>query len=438
MGLSTIKEYNVMGAAKAVADDRSSDRKVFIAVLTIAFMAAVMLLSYFLEPMGLVEHDSLVLTGISIAAAITIVIAIAVAAPLALREMNQRREAALTALRAQRQVELLFRMTDMLQSALGYPDANAVLRSTAANLLPDFGGALYVFNNSGDRLELSTVWAWPDDAAPADPISPSQCWALKRGKTHLNKPGHEALLCEHHGQASLVLEIPMMARGEVYGLLNIQASGDDAEARLLLATPVAVALSDAMSLALSNIALRDKLRTQALRDPLTGLYNRRYMEDVLQRYANLAERNDSPLSVIMIDLDHFKRLNDEHGHALGDAVLAEVASAIVGAIRPCDVACRYGGEELIVLLPDCAMAEGLAKAEMLRIRIERLSENHGAQISASFGVATIPDTSSKVADIVADADAALYRAKAEGRNRVVAAAGRSLRSVGRRSSSEAA
>ena len=140
----------------------------------------------------------------------------------------------------------------------------------------------------------------------------------------------------------------------------------------------------------------------------------------------------------MIDLDHFKRLNDEHGHALGDAVLAEVASAIVGAIRPGDVACRYGGEELVVLLPDCAMAEGLDKAEMLRVRIERLSENHGAQISASFGVATLPDTSSKVADIIADADAALYRAKAEGRNRVVGAAGRPLRAVGQRSSSEAA
>ena len=427
-----------MLAAKAPAADRSSDRKVLFGGLLVAVMAAVTLLSDFIETMGFVEHDSYILAVLEIAAEIVIFGAIAVAAPLALREMKQRREATMSALRAQHQVELLFRMTDMLQSALGYPDANAVLRSTAAKLLPGFGGALYVFNNSGDRLELSTVWDWPEGAAPADPILPSQCWALKRGKTHVNQPGPEALLCEHHADDSVVLEIPMMARGEVYGLLNVQADGDNAEARLLAAAPVAVALSDAMSLALSNIALRDKLRTQALRDPLTGLYNRRYMEDVFQRYANLAERNDSPLSVIMIDLDHFKRLNDEHGHALGDAVLAEVASAIVGAIRPCDVACRYGGEELVVLLPDCAMAEGLAKAEMLRVRIERLSENHGAHISASFGVATMPDTSSKVADIIADADAALYRAKSEGRNRVVGAASRPLRSVVQRSSSEAA
>lgn len=427
-----------MPPAKAVAADKSSDHKVLLAGLVVAVMAVALLLVLFMERMDVFAHDSYVLTVVENAAVLIIFGATAFAAPLALREMRQRREAAMGALEAQQQVELLFNMTDMLQSALGYPDANAVLRSTAAKLLPGLGGALYVFNNSGDRLELSTVWGWSDEVAPSDPISPSQCWALKRGKAHLNQPGLEVLMCEHHGQDSLVLEIPMMARGEVYGLLNIQASGDEADSRLIAAAPVAGALSEAMSLALSNIALREKLRTQALRDALTGLYNRRYMEDVLQRYANLAERNDSPLSVIMIDLDHFKRLNDEHGHALGDAVLAEVASAIVGAIRPCDVACRYGGEELVVLLPDCAMAEGLDKAEMLRVRIERLSENHGAQISASFGVATLPDTSSKVADIIADADAALYRAKAEGRNRVVGAAGRPLRAVGQRSSSEAA
>ena len=157
----------------------------------------------------------------------------------------------------------------------------------------------------------------------------------------------------------------MMARGEVYGLLNIQTCAVDAEAQLALAAPVASALADAMSLALANIALREKLRTQALRDPLTGLYNRRYMEDVLERYANLADRNETPLSIVMIDLDHFKRLNDDLGHAVGDAVLCEVAAAIVGSIRPCDVACRYGGEELVLLLPDCGLAEATAKAEMI-------------------------------------------------------------------------
>jgi diguanylate cyclase (GGDEF)-like protein len=171
----------------------------------------------------------------------------------------------------------------------------------------------------------------------------------------------------------------------------------------------------------TGIALREQLRTQALRDPLTGLYNRRYMEDVLERYANLASRNGSPLSGVMIDLDNFKRLNDEHGHATGDAVLREVAATLISAIRPSDVACRYGGEELMVLLPDCPLADALAKAEIMRARIEALSENHGFRITASFGVAAVSETTERWTDLLSNADVALYEAKQTRRNRVAAA-----------------
>jgi diguanylate cyclase (GGDEF)-like protein len=335
--------------------------------------------------------------------------------------MAERRRFAAEATDTRRQVENLFKMTDMLQSALGYEDANAVLRATATELLAGFGGALYVFNNSRDRLDLSAHWDWPEGSPPPETISPAHCWALKRGKPHVNHVGASALRCEHLAPEVLVLEIPMMARGEVYGLLCVQSDGAEAETRLSDITSLAAAVADAMSLALSNIALREKLRTQALRDPLTGLYNRRYMEDILERSANLAERSGSPLSAVMIDLDHFKLLNDEHGHALGDAVLREVAAAIVGAIRPCDIACRYGGEELLVILPDCSLDDAVVKANGLRARIESLSENHGCRVTASFGVASIPDNSSKASDILTAADAALYRAKQEGRNRVVAA-----------------
>lgn len=366
---------------------------------------------------------------LEVVAGLVVLGAIIISAPLGLREMRDRERAALDADEARRQVERLFQMTDMLQSAMDYNDANAVLRATAEQLLQGFGGALYVFNNSRDRLDLSTSWDWLDGGAPAEAVAPAHCWALKRGKTHTNHNSTGALRCEHHSVDAPVLEIPMMARGEVYGLLNVLAAGDDAEARLAAVTPLAEAIADAMSLALSNIALREKLRTQALRDPLTGLYNRRYMEDVLERYVALAERNGSSVSAIMIDLDHFKRLNDEHGHALGDAVLRGAAAAIVGALRACDVACRYGGEELVVLLPDCELKDAVAKAEILRSRIEELSEMHGARVTASLGVATIPETSAELGDLIAMADAALYRAKQEGRNRVLAAPMRTDRPV---------
>jgi diguanylate cyclase (GGDEF)-like protein len=427
-----------MNALRPTLSDQSSERNVLYATIVTGVLACLMLL---FEVLGKLDVTDQLLDAFSWGEIVTegmVVALIGWTGRLALREMKTGRTTSRGALEARAQVESLFKMADMLQSAIGYGDANSVLRATAARLLPGLGGSLYIFNNSGDRLELSTRWNWAEGQAPAETISPSQCWALKRGKSHLNLLGPDALRCQHHVGDAVVLEIPMMARGEVYGLLDIQAEGDDAEARLASSAAVAHALADAMSLALSNIALREKLRTQALRDPLTGLYNRRYMEDVLDRYANLAERNGSTLAIVMFDLDHFKRLNDEHGHALGDAVLSEVAASVIGAIRPSDVACRYGGEEFVVLFPDCSMTEALAKAEVLRSRIERLSENHGARVSASFGVATIPETSAKVADVLADADAALYRAKGEGRNRVVGAANRPVRGVARTSPAAAA
>lgn len=327
------------------------------------------------------------------------------------------------AVAAHDQVERLFRMTDMLQSASGYADANAVLKATTDGLLSEFGCSLYVFNNSRDRLDLSGAWNLPEGFTPPETVSPQGCWALKRGKPHLNGAAGMTLSCDHQSVAGVVLEIPMMARGEVYGLLSFFADGQGGEGRIEEVRGVALALADAMSLALSNISLREKLKNQALRDPLTGLYNRRYLEDMLERFMVLSQRSSRPLSVIMIDLDHFKRLNDEHGHAVGDAVLRDSAEAILGALRQSDVACRYGGEELTVLLPDTGLEEALTKAEILRARIESLSEVHGTRITASFGVAAYPETSTNVGGLITMADAALYEAKHAGRNRVVAADG---------------
>ncbi len=338
----------------------------------------------------------------------------------------QARATAITEMDASRtQVRHLFEMTDMLQSAADHHDANAVLRATAGELIGGFSGALYVFNNSRDRLVLSTSWACEEGSHLPEAIAINQCWAMKRGKPHINHSGGRALCCEHHASGLAALEIPMVARGENLGLLQVFAQGSDAEARLAAILPLSSALGDAMSLALSNIALREKLRNQALRDPLTGLYNRRYMEDSLDRYVRLAQREGRKVSVIMIDLDHFKRLNDEHGHATGDAVLREAAAAIVGALRETDVACRYGGEEMIVFLPDCSLEDAAVKAEQIRERIEALSGTHGAKVSASLGVSSVPSTSSNSADLVKAADTALYRAKHGGRNQVAIAPVRS-------------
>ncbi len=342
-------------------------------------------------------------------------------------EANGRAAAVASADASREQVARLFEMADVLQSASDHTDANSVLKATAADLVPGFSGALYVFNNSRDRLVLSTAWARPSEERLPETVNPASCWALKRGKPHVNRAGGTKLCCAHHSGSETVLEIPMIARGEIVGLLQLFASGDDAEARLEGVTDLGSALADGMSLALANMALREKLRNQALRDPLTGLYNRRFMEDSLQRFVRLAERENREISLLMVDLDHFKRLNDEHGHAFGDQVLRDTAMTLVSSLRETDIVCRFGGEELVVILPDCPLERAADKAELLRERIEALSETHGAEISASFGVACLPHTSQSVTDLLTAADAALYKAKQNGRNQVATAPLRAYR-----------
>lgn len=350
--------------------------------------------------------------------ALVSILAFLLAALKGARESEARARAVTNADAAREQVVRLFHMTDMLQSASELEDASAVLTATAAELLPGFSGALYAFNNSRDRLVLSTCFGPALSHDAQETIGLNQCWALKRGKPHISMPGDKGLRCEHHHGDHALLEIPMIARGEILGLLQITASGPDAAERLATVTSVGTAMADAMSLALANLALRDKLRSQALRDPLTGLYNRRYMEDTLDRLVRLAEREKSDLSVLMLDLDHFKRLNDQHGHAKGDAVLRDVAALITANLRDSDVACRYGGEELLVILPQCSAAMAAKKAERLRSAIETLSTENGPQVSASIGVASIPEAAASVPELLAVADAALYEAKRAGRNRV--------------------
>lgn len=330
------------------------------------------------------------------------------------------------------QIQELFAMTDMLQAAETYEDAGSVLMASARRLLPGFGGALYVFNNSRDRLDLALAWDMPDDFIAQEMLSPSNCWALKRGKPHINSPGDATLCCAHYGSQVASVELPMMACGQLHGLLIItDGEREGAFARLMGIRRLGRALSDSMSLALSNIALRERLRTQSLRDPLTGLYNRRYMEDALERFVSLGSRTGASTAVIMLDLDNFKKLNDEHGHAKGDAVLRDVAAQIVGCLRPTDVACRYGGEELVAILPDCSLEDALGKAEMLRERIESLGTSHACAISASLGVATVPETATSATDILPIADTALYAAKKAGKNCVVAADKRAARDAPR-------
>ena len=181
-------------------------------------------------------------------------------------------------------------------------------------------------------------------------------------------------------------------------------------------------MTDRVGPALSNLRLRDAMREMALRDGLTGLYNRRYLEDALNREIHRAERSGKPLAVIMIDIDNFKQFNDRHGHDAGDFVLSALARAIARNIRPSDLACRYGGEEFAVVLPEADMEIARERAEEMRLAIRNTNLTHLGQTlaapSASFGIAVYPAHGSNAPELLKASDGALYRAKREGRDRI--------------------
>lgn len=172
--------------------------------------------------------------------------------------------------------------------------------------------------------------------------------------------------------------------------------------------------------------LQAALQEQAIRDGLTGLYNRRYLDETLEREAARARREGSPLSLVMIDIDHFKRVNDTFGHQLGDEALRQLAATLAADVRIEDVACRYGGEEFLILLPNMPLSAAAARAEAWRRKVEGLVVRHDGndvRISISVGVAACPEHGSTPDELTRCADQALYVAKAGGRNRVAVYAG---------------
>ena len=320
--------------------------------------------------------------------------------------------------------EALSRMAELLQSCSQRDEAYAIVRETAAQLFPDSAGSLFIYRESRDVLEH--VSAWGGGHASGATLAPDECWALRLGSPHF-VPRKGAIRCRHVNEAaSSYVCMPVQGQGQVLGLLHIALEVNarsmrparDAEQRLR-------AMTDRVGPALANLKLRDALRELALRDALTGLYNRRYLDDAFTRELHRAERAGKPVSVLMIDIDHFKHFNDKYGHDAGDFVLSALSRAIMKGIRPSDIACRYGGEEFAVVLAEADLASGLERAEQLRIAIRETNLTHLGQTlpapTASFGVSVYPVNGTKPADLLKAADLALYRAKQEGRDRVCAA-----------------
>jgi diguanylate cyclase (GGDEF)-like protein len=318
----------------------------------------------------------------------------------------------------------LSRYGGMLQSCRSIGEAIDVSRQGIGRLLPGCGSAVYLIRASQDLAECIGTWGEP--AVSTAPLFPPQdCWALRRGQSFEAEDVAHDVRCAHvhaiDGASAWSVCIPLVAHGEMLGLFHFSSSQAPADAQRNLM----VAAVEQLSLALSNLRLQDSLRTQSIRDPLTGLYNRRYLEESLTRELARCDRVGKPLSVLMIDLDHFKRFNDTHGHDGGDALLTHAGRVLQAHCRAEDIACRYGGEEFTLILPEVDAELARQRAEKIRAAIETLEVHHLRErlgpVTSSIGIATFPDSSRQADDLLRRADAALYSAKQQGRNRVIAA-----------------
>ena len=315
-------------------------------------------------------------------------------------------------------------MGELLQSCRSVNEAYKIIGRSIRQLFPGEAGSLCVMNAARDHVEA--VLNWGVISTSDGYFVPDDCWGLRRNRMHVVSDPEVDLVCQHVTvtEASGSMCLPLMAQRETIGLLHI--SSFDSSGFTAARQQLARTLAEQVALALANLQLQETLRNQSVRDGLTGLFNRRYLEASLDREINRAERHQRPLSIIMTDVDHFKKFNDNYGHETGDAVLREVGGLLQSLSRKADVACRYGGEEFILILPDASLEDATLKAEQMREAIRNLEVRHHREtvgpVTLSIGVASFPEHGAGGDALIAAADAALYRAKGAGRDRVVVAA----------------
>jgi diguanylate cyclase (GGDEF)-like protein/PAS domain S-box-containing protein len=343
---------------------------------------------------------------------------------VALHEANKKLEAWVNELEQRtREMSLLNEMGDILRACLTTEEAYSVIVRVAQQIFPVQVGALYVIAASRNIVEAVAVWG--DSSLAERSFSPQDCWALRRGRTHWVANSKSGLICRHihHPATDGYLCIPMMAQSEAIGVLHLTQPQNVKMTETM--QRMAVTMSEHIAMALSNLRLHETLRSQSIRDPLTGLFNRRFMEESLELEIRRASRNQRPLGMIMTDLDHFKYFNDNFGHEAGDLLLKELGTLLRGNIRGEDIACRYGGEEFTLILPEGSGTVTLQRAEFFREAIQRLDIHYRSQplgrITASMGVAIFPDHGRTAKALIEAADKALYRSKSGGRNRVTIA-----------------
>jgi diguanylate cyclase (GGDEF)-like protein len=330
------------------------------------------------------------------------------------------------------ELTLLSRMSELLQKCQTEEETYPVVVNVCQELCPSSSGCLSMMDVSCIRLSRVAYWG---DALPApQSFSLDDCFACRHHKIHVLDRPQTGTLCPHLTAfpENGYLCMPIRARDETLGVFSVcfgQSTSDfwvttgkyAPEPKWMML----IRLIEHYALSLANLRLRDTLRREAIRDPLTDLYNRRYMEESLKREVQRAQRNQTSVGIMMLDIDHFKLFNDTHGHKAGDAVLQALGALLRSNIRGGDIACRYGGEEFLLILPDANLDVTRQRAEELLLQIRTLQisyQDMHFQVTVSIGVSVFSEHTADMQQVISTADKALYQAKEQGRNRVMVAA----------------
>jgi diguanylate cyclase (GGDEF)-like protein/PAS domain S-box-containing protein len=343
-----------------------------------------------------------------------------------LKKSNIELQASLERLRQQtREMALLHEMSELLQAASTAEEYNKIISHAMQQLFNAKSGALYSLRSSRDLVEASITWGRFEQAETV--FRPDDCWALKLSKLHFVARREDDVGCTHVASNDVLsyVCVPLNSHGESLGFIHLRAMTEAARDLLEAKLPLIHTVAEYLGLALGNFRLQQTLRHQSVRDGLTGLFNRRYLEESISREVARVSRDGTQLGIIMFDLDHFKRVNDTYGHDMGDAVLSHLGKLILAHVRDEDIPCRYGGEEFTVILPGANLESSRERAEELKRLISSMTVQWNGQIigniNVSLGVACYPIHGTTWQQALKAADKALYAAKHAGRKQVVVA-----------------
>lgn len=348
-----------------------------------------------------------------------------------LQEANQEMINLVSELKS-RTIELsqLSEMSKLIQSCQSIEESCSISAQYIQKFFPASQGALYLIDPLKDLAE--SVIMWGDSSTTDKTFKPLKCWAIRRNRPHQVDDSHPELLCGHitGSKAGCYICLPIMTHGKTMGILHLNTAPeqDQQKSDSLFnehKTQLAMAVAEDIAIALYNLKIRETLRQESIRDILTGLFNRRYMEESLKRELSRAEREKKPLGLIMFDIDLFKEFNELFGHDGGDALLRDLGSLLIKRTRGGDIVSRYGGDEVVIIFPSATLEDTRIQAEKLRKEVKDLQVyNLGKplkQCTISIGVAAFPDHGLTSEAIFKSADNALYRAKDEGKDKVVVA-----------------